>query len=132
MSASEDLKKMGFSEIRGKVSVLEGEEFVSLKSMEGVKTVFDEKKLSLELTADPQLLGKQIFTLRYPRQAKVYYPKDIGGFLNYNLTFFARRFLYLRQNCTDQSIGFSGRRLSLPLRFFLHSEEEVKEGSLFG
>src|SRR4030066_1168620 len=75
----EDLKKMGFSEIRGKISVLEGEEFVSLKSIEGVKTEFDEKKLSLELTADPQLLGKQIFKLRYPRQVKVYYPKDIGG-----------------------------------------------------
>src|SRR4030066_2363909 len=63
----EDLKKMGFSEIRGKISVLEGEEFVSLKSMERVKTVFDEKKLALELTADPHLLGKRVFMLRYPR-----------------------------------------------------------------
>src|SRR4030043_538531 len=68
----EDLKKMGFSEIRGQVSVLEGEEFISLRSMEGVKTEFDEKKLSLELIADPQLLGKQIFKWRYPRKVKVY------------------------------------------------------------
>src|SRR4030043_51655 len=55
----EDLKKMGFSEIRGKVLALEGEEFVSLRSMEGVKTVFDQKKLALELDANPQLLGKK-------------------------------------------------------------------------
>jgi hypothetical protein len=44
---TEDLKKMGFSEIRGQVSVLEGEEFVSLRSMEGVKTEFDEKSFPL-------------------------------------------------------------------------------------
>src|SRR4030066_21870 len=60
----EDLRKMGFSEILGDVSVFEGEEFVSLRSMEGVKIVFDEKKLGLELTADPYLLGKKIFALR--------------------------------------------------------------------
>ena len=102
----EDLRKMGFSEVLGKISVLEGEEFVSLKSMEGVKAVFDEKKLALELTADPQLLSKQIFTLRYPRQAKVHYPKDIGGFFNYNLAFFeGESFTYDRTTLTNQ-LGF--------------------------
>ncbi len=103
---AEDLKKMGFSEIRGKASVLEGEEFVSLKSIDGVKTVFDEKKLTLELTADPRLLGKKIFQLRYPRQTKVYYPRDTGGFLNYNLTCFARdSFTYDSTVLTDE-LGF--------------------------
>jgi len=102
----EDLKKMGFTEIRGKVSVLEGEEFVSLKSMEGVKTVFDEKKLVLELSADPQLLGKKIFTLRYPRQAKVYYPKDMGGFLNYNLTYYAGDSLTYDRTVLTNQLGF--------------------------
>jgi len=102
----EDLKKMGFSEIRGKVLALEGEEFASLQSMEGVRTLFDEKKLALELTADPQILEKRVFTLRYPRQAKVYYPKDMAAFLNYNLTTFARdSFTYDRTVLTDQ-LGF--------------------------
>ena len=102
----EDLKKMGLSEIRGEVLALEGEEFVSLKSMEGVKTVFDEKKLVLELTADPQLLEKRVFTLRYPRQAKVYYPKDMAAFLNYNLAYYARdSFAYDSTVLTDQ-LGF--------------------------
>ena len=102
----EDLRKMGFSEISGEVSVLEEEEFVFLKSIEGVKTVFDEKKLALELTADPHLLGKKIFTLRYHRKAKVYYPKDMAGFLNYNLTYFARdSFAYDSTVLTNQ-LGF--------------------------
>jgi outer membrane usher protein FimD/PapC len=102
----EDLKKMGFSEVRGKISVLEGEEFVSLGSMEGLKTVFEEKKLALELTADPRLLGKKTFALRYPRQTKVYYPKDTGGFLNYSLTYFARdSFTYDSTVLTNQ-LGF--------------------------
>jgi outer membrane usher protein FimD/PapC len=102
----EDLKKMGFSEIRGKVLALEGEEFVSLRSMEGVRTVFDEKKLALALTADPRLLEKKVFTLRYPRQAKVYYPRDLAAFLNYNLTYFARdSFTYDSTVLSDQ-LGF--------------------------
>jgi outer membrane usher protein len=102
----EDLRKMGFSEIPGKVLVLEGEEFVSLKSMEGVKTVFDEKKLALELTADPHLLGKRVFMLRYPRQTKVYYPKDTGGFLNYNLTYFARDSFDYDSTVLTNQLGF--------------------------
>ena len=119
------------SEIPGKVSVLEGEEFVSLRSIEGVKTVFDEKKLSLELTADPHLLGKKVFELRYPRQTKVYYPKDMGGFLNYNLTYFARdSFTYDRTALTNQ-LGFRvGDFLLLPI-LLTHIGTE-KEGNLFG
>jgi len=102
----EDLKKMGFGEIRGKALAFEGEEFVSLKSMEGVKTVFDEKKLALEITADPQLFEKRVFTLRYPRQAKVYYPKDMAAFLNYNLAYYARdSFAYDSTVLTNQ-LGF--------------------------
>jgi outer membrane usher protein FimD/PapC len=74
--------------------------------MEGVKTVFDEKKLALELTADPQLLEKRVFTLRYPRQGKVYYPKDTAVFLNYNLAYYARdSFTYDSTVLTDQ-LGF--------------------------
>lgn len=102
----EDLRRMGFSEISGKVSVLEGEEFVSLKSMEGVKTEFDEKKLVLELTANPHLLEKRVFMLRYPKQPKVYYPKDTAGFLNYNVSYYARdSFTYDSAVLTDQ-LGF--------------------------
>ncbi len=102
----EDLKKIGITEIRGKVSILEGEEYISLRSMEGVKTVFDEKKLALELTADPRLLGKKIINLRFPRQTKVYYPRDIGGFLNYNLTYYAGDSLKYDRTLLTNQLGF--------------------------
>jgi outer membrane usher protein FimD/PapC len=102
----EDLKRMGFPETPGKLSVLEGEEFVSLKSMEGVKTVFDEKKLVIEITADPHLLGKKVLELRYPRQTKVYYPRDAGGFLNYNLTYFARDSFNYDSTLLTNQLGF--------------------------
>jgi outer membrane usher protein FimD/PapC len=102
----DDLKKMGFAEIRGKVLVFEGEEFVSLRSMEGVKSIFNEKKLALELTVNPQLLEKRVITLRYPREAKVYYPKDTAAFLNYNLAYYAQdSFTYDSTVLTDQ-LGF--------------------------
>lgn len=102
----EDLKKMGFTVLRGEVSVVEGEEHLSLRSMEGLRIEFDEKTLTLKLTAEPHLLGKKIIHLRYPRQTKVHYPKDSGGFLNYNLTYFARdRFTYDRTVLTNQ-LGF--------------------------
>jgi outer membrane usher protein len=101
-----DLKKMGLVEMKGKISVIDSEEFVSLKSMEGVKTEFDEKRLALGLTVDPRLLGKSVFELRYPRQVKVYYPKDVSGFLNYNLTAYAgNSFTYDRTVLTNQ-LGF--------------------------
>lgn len=102
----EDLKKIGVTEIRGKVSILEGEGYISLRSMEGVKTVFDEKKLALELTADPRLLGKKILNLRFPRQTKVYYPRDMGGFLNYNLTYYAGDSLKYDRTLLTNQLGF--------------------------
>lgn len=102
----EDLKKMGFSDLKGKVETIEGEEFLSLRAAEGVKVEFDEKKLVLELTVDPRLLGKSVFELRYPRQTKVYYPKDVSGFLNYNLTAYAgNSFTYDKTVLTNQ-LGF--------------------------
>lgn len=102
----EDLKGMGVAEIRGSITMLEGEEFVSLRSMEGLKTVFDEKKLALELTADPRILAKKIFNLRFPRHTKVFYPKDTGGFLNYNLTSYAGDSLRYDRTLFTNQLGF--------------------------
>ena len=103
---SEDLKKMGFSEVKGKISIIEKEEFISLRSMEGLKIEFNEKKLLLVLTAEPSLLGKKVFMLRYPRQAKVYFPKDTSAFLNYNLTYFAGESFKYNQTVLTNQLGF--------------------------
>jgi len=87
---TEDLRKMGFSAVKGKFSTIEGEEFFSLKSVEGLRVELNEKKLVLEMTADPRLLEKKTLTLRYPKQVNVSYPKDTAGFLNYSVTYFGR------------------------------------------
>ncbi len=103
---TEDLRKMGFSKLKGKLTTLEGEEFLSLKSVEGLRVELNEKKLALEITADPRLLARKTLMLRYPRQAKVYYPKDTSGFLNYSLIYFARdSFTYDSTVLADQ-LGF--------------------------
>jgi outer membrane usher protein len=103
---SEDLKTMGFSEVKGRGSIIEGEEYISLSSMEGVEAEVDEKTLTLEVTADPKILAGNVLTLRYPRQLDVYYPKDTAAFLNYAVTYYGSdSFAYDRIVVTDQ-LGF--------------------------
>ncbi len=80
---AEDLKSMGFSEPAGKITQIAGESYLSLKSMEGVTFVFNEKVLSLNITAKPELLATRSFGFAARRQERVYYPRDSGAFLNY-------------------------------------------------
>ncbi len=103
---TEDLQKMGFVELKGIRTTIEGDEFISLRSIEGVKFKLDEKKLVLEIMAEPYLLEKKVVMMRYPRPVKVYYPKDTSAFLNYNITYFAGdSFKYDRTVLTNQ-LGF--------------------------
>jgi len=48
---------------------------------------FDEKALTLELTAAAALLPKQVFDLRPGWSPGVYFPSDSGGFFNYAVTY---------------------------------------------
>lgn len=81
----EDLKSMGFSEPKGKITQIAGELFLSLRSIEGMEFQFDEKELALEIMAKPDLLSLKSVDLMPKRQPKVYYPKDSGFFLNYSI-----------------------------------------------
>ncbi len=82
---TDDLKSMGFSEPAGKITQVAGEPFLSLKSIEGVTFVFDEKTLTLNITAKPDLLATRSFDFAAKRQQKVYYPRDSSVFFNYGL-----------------------------------------------
>jgi len=104
---TEDLTKMGLSEARGKISTIEREEFLSLRSIEGVKFEFDEKKLALSIHAEPHLFGKRVLSMRYPKKTeKIYYPKDTAGFLNYNLTYYAGDQFKYEQTQLANQLGF--------------------------
>jgi outer membrane usher protein FimD/PapC len=121
----EDLKRLGLAKTKGKISVIEGEEVISLRSIEGLKVEFNEKKLSLEMSADAQLLGKKVFEMRYTRQPKVYYPKDTSGFLNYSLTYNAGdAFTYNSTVLTNQLGLRAGDFLFLTDSSYTHKKEE--------
>jgi outer membrane usher protein FimD/PapC len=85
----EDLKTIGFRTLNGKTSVIEGETYLSLRSMAGVAYTFNEGNLSLAITADPSLLTKKIVDFLPKDTQKVYYPSDTSVFLNYGADYLA-------------------------------------------
>ncbi len=82
-----DLATMGLSLPKGEEKEVDGEPCRSLKSFQGVSFVFDERTLTLVLTADPSLLPVRSIEFRPPRPTGVLYPKDASGFFNYGATF---------------------------------------------
>lgn len=84
---AKDMSAMGFRDPKGKVSIVEGEGYISLRSMEGVVFNYNEKTLSLDINADPLLLGKSTMDFQSKRPQNVYYPRDTSAFLNYRLNY---------------------------------------------
>lgn len=84
-----DLQSMGVTGPLPQSVPIEGEPYVSLRSFTGITFVFDERKLSLEITAVPKLLPKQILDFAPQEPLQVYYPKDSSAFLNYRLDYYA-------------------------------------------
>lgn len=82
----EDLKSMGFKQPAGALVLLDGEPHISLKSMSGVSFAFDEKRLTLNITADPQLLPGQALNLRTAQRSTGAIPHDNSVFFNYALS----------------------------------------------
>jgi len=80
---TEDLKTIGFRSLSGEISLLDGEPYMSLRSLAGVRYIFNEATLSVEITASPSALGKEIIDFQPERIEKVYYPRDSSVFLNY-------------------------------------------------
>lgn len=84
---SADLSAMGLSRATGQEVEVDGEPHRSLKSLHGVSFVFDERTLTLVLTAESSLLPGRVIEFRPPRPAGVLYPKDASGFFNYGATY---------------------------------------------
>lgn len=82
-----DLKTLGFSSPSGTITLIEGEPYLALRSMEGVKYVFNEMDLSLDISALPSLLGKEIIDFKTEQKEKMFYPRDSSLFLNYGAAY---------------------------------------------
>lgn len=82
----QDLKILGFKALQGTTEVLEGEPYLSLKSMRGVTFAFDEKKLSLGISAQPELLQSQTLPLRSDNRIRGIVPHEKSVFFNYALS----------------------------------------------
>ena len=86
---AEDLEAMGVKVAPAYVSEVEGERVVSQRSIPDVSFVFHEKTIALEIFVPPALLPRRMIDFSPPRNPKVYYPKDSGGFLNYGIQYTA-------------------------------------------
>ena len=84
-----DLKGIGIENPEGRVTEIDREPHISLRSMQGVQFIFNEKKLGVEITVDPSLLPTKIIDFLPGRQPKVYYPQDTSAFFNYRLDYYA-------------------------------------------
>jgi len=100
---SVDLKTIGFRTPSGVVSLINGEQYQSLRSMNGVSYAYNEANLSLEITANPSILGKEIIDFNIEQKEKIFYPHDTSVFLNYGADYQAGNgFSFTRFNLTNQ------------------------------
>jgi len=83
----EDLRKMGFRDPTGSVYEINDERYIALGTMRGVGFDFDEKNLTLKMTAEPSQLGIKIFDFMPGRSPKVIETNDPAAFLNYRLDY---------------------------------------------
>lgn len=82
----EDLKVMGFRSPAGTIVTVDGEPHLSLRSMRGVTSSFDDKTLALQITAEPQLLSSVSLGTKAVRRQVAVTPSGTSAFLNYALT----------------------------------------------
>jgi len=82
-----ELRTIGFVDPRGAMSSIAGESYISLRSMKGVTFTLNERTLSLDIVANPELLQKKSLDFTTARPSKIYYPKDNSAFLNYGVNY---------------------------------------------
>lgn len=80
----EDLKSMGLVDPAGRITMLEGEPYLSLRSIRGLSFTFDERTLSLNISADAKLLPGSEYSLA-PRHTRALTPVVPSAYLNYAL-----------------------------------------------
>jgi len=81
------LRRAGLLQIGGRRQMLGDEEFVSLRSLgPGVRFTFEERSLSLHVTADPSLLASTSREVQAQRPPALQYLRSSSAFVNYAAT----------------------------------------------
>ncbi|MBI5236441.1 MAG: fimbrial biogenesis outer membrane usher protein [Deltaproteobacteria bacterium] len=98
-----DLASLGFLDLPGTKTIIENEEHISLRSMKGLTYRFNEKYLSLDLTASAELFPRRAIDFTPARASSVYRPRDSSAFLNYKLGYIGGDSMKMRSfNITNQ------------------------------
>jgi len=97
----EDLKTMGFRDPPGTEVMVDGEPYLSLRSMPGVGFDFLESELALNVTAPAQLLSAQAFTVEKQARRTAHVPVGTSLFANYALN-------WTRDRTGSSRPGFAG------------------------
>ncbi|GAB6081508.1 hypothetical protein JCM30471_34850 [Desulfuromonas carbonis] len=84
-----DLHDAGFRSLPGVKLLVDGDTYVSLKSLAEVTYHFDQATLTLGVTAPPELLPRTAIDLSPARRTDILYPHDNSIFLNYGLDYSA-------------------------------------------
>lgn len=99
---SEDLAAMGLLNLAGTSQTLDGQPHLSLRSLAGIGFVFDERTLTLNLTASAQLLAKNAFDFQSRQRSRGIVSTGSSGFFNY-------AFDYSKLgSASEHRLGFSG------------------------
>lgn len=83
----DDLKSMGMRDPKGAVSLIDGEQYIYLRSIEGLEFEFDDKKLAIKITVPPYLLSKMVISLLPENKLKVFRPNEKSFFMNYRVSY---------------------------------------------
>ncbi len=82
-----DLLTLGVKNFTGNRQKIEGEDFVSLKSIKGLRFEYKEEDLSLHLQAAPEILGvSNVLDFAFTPARYVYQPKGVSAFINYSIS----------------------------------------------
>jgi outer membrane usher protein len=99
----EDLSKTRLKENIGKEIQVEGESYISLKSIPGAAFAIKEEAASLEIYVPPEDFKEQRLDIKYPRPYESMYTNNASAFFNYSL-------LYASDNSTLNLAGELGAR----------------------
>ncbi|MCX7982832.1 MAG: fimbria/pilus outer membrane usher protein [Syntrophales bacterium] len=81
----QDLSEMGVKLITGDRQLIDSQTYVSLRSISGIRFKFIEESLTLEIQAQPEMLGtKSTIDFTYTPKRAVQQPKGLSAFLNYS------------------------------------------------